>query len=48
MKKLIILIDNLSGIGGWVAGILMAIGLVHIRRRDHLPELSEQHPVCRR
>ena len=28
MKKLIILIDNLSGIGGWVAGILMAIGLV--------------------
>lgn len=28
MKKLINLIDNLSGIGGWVAGILMAIGLV--------------------
>jgi TRAP-type C4-dicarboxylate transport system permease small subunit len=28
MKKLIILIDNLSGIGGWVAGILMAIALV--------------------
>ncbi len=28
MKKLIILIDTLSGIGGWVAGILMAIGLM--------------------
>jgi len=28
MKKLIILIDNLSGIGGWVSGIFMAIGLV--------------------
>jgi hypothetical protein len=28
MKKLINLIDNLSGIGGWVAGILMAVALV--------------------
>jgi len=28
MKKLINLIDNLSGIGGWVAGVLMAIALV--------------------
>ena len=28
MKKLIHLIDNLSGIGGWLAGIFMAVGLV--------------------
>ena len=28
MKKLINLIDNLSGIGGWLAGIFMAVGLV--------------------
>ena len=28
MKKLINLIDNLSGIGGWVAGIMMAVALV--------------------
>lgn len=27
MKKLINLIDNLSGVGGWVAGIFMAVGL---------------------
>lgn len=27
MKKLINLIDNLSGIGGWVAGVFMAVAL---------------------
>jgi len=28
MKKLINLIDKMSGIGGWVAGILMTVALV--------------------